>query len=58
LGNWHTTSGGAGILFYAGGLGLVAWKVIIKKMSEKDEKVVPLDKADKIADYLMKSQEK
>jgi len=37
---------------------LVAWKVILKKMNEHDEKVVPLDKIDDIADYLMKTQTK
>lgn len=36
--------------------GLVAWKVIIKKMSELDEKIVPINKIDEIADYLMKNQ--
>lgn len=36
---------------------LIAWKVIIRKMSTYDEKIVPLDKVDKIAAYLVKSQE-
>lgn len=37
---------------------LVAWKSIIKKMSELDKEIVPLDKIDQIADYLMKTQAK
>jgi hypothetical protein len=35
---------------------LIAWKVIIKKMSELDENIVPPDKMNKIAEYLMKNQ--
>jgi len=37
---------------------LVAWKVIINKMSELDKEIVPPDKIDQIADYLMKTQAK
>lgn len=35
---------------------LVVWKVIIKKMNELDEKIVPLNKIDEIAAYLVKTQ--
>ena len=37
---------------------LIAWKVIIKKMSEYDENIVPSGKVNEIAEYLMKTQEK
>jgi hypothetical protein len=37
---------------------LIAWKVIIKKMSEFDENIVPPGKVNELAEYLMKNQEK
>lgn len=37
---------------------LIAWKVIIRKMSALDENIVPPAKVNEIAEYLMKNQEK
>lgn len=35
---------------------VTAWKVIVKKMSEFDENIVPPDKVNEIVEYLMKNQ--
>ncbi len=43
---------------YKTSYGSVAWRVIIKKMSELDRKTVPPDRIDEIADYLVKTQAK
>lgn len=38
--------------------GLIAWKAIIKKMSEHDENIVPPARVNELAEYLVKHQEK